>query len=112
MGRIRAGHEGDDTCLAALYCTKEYTTMFQTGSYERFNERADSSEKPMTNMKKRYDVLLATFAISLLAPVAYCVAAVAGWMDWAAGLPAAVLALFVAWTSAIRINELTCSAAR
>lgn len=101
--------------------------MFQTGRHsgtedvliagyapsrdERLRESPDPSEKPMTNMKG-YDVLLAIFAISLLAPVAYCVAAVAGWMDWAAGLPAAVLALFVAWTSAIRINDLTCSASR
>jgi hypothetical protein len=47
-----------------------------------------------------------------LALVAYLVAAVGGWIDWAAGLPAAVLALFIAWTSAIRLNERTCSTSR
>jgi hypothetical protein len=78
---------------------------------EKFDETPDAFETTMTDTK-RCGVLLATFAISLLTPVAYFVAVVAGWIDWAGGLPAAVVAMFLAWTCAIRINGLACSASR
>ena len=70
-----------------------------------------TSARTMTSMK-HHGALLATFAIALVAPVVYVVAAIAGWIDWAAGLPAAAVAPFLAWTCAIRINELTRSPTR
>jgi hypothetical protein len=79
------------------------------------NSRADEPKEiagMLMTSPKRDVPFLATFAMALLALVAYLVVAVGGWIDWAAGLPAAVLALFIAWTSAIRINERTCSTSR
>jgi hypothetical protein len=62
------------------------------------------------NTSKRHRALFVTFAIALAVPVAYVLTAVSGWVNWAGGLPIAVSAMFLAWITAIRINERSRSA--
>ena len=54
---------------------------------------------------RKGSLLLATFAVGLLLPVGYLIAAVVGWINWLAWLPVALSTAFIAWLSAIRVNE-------
>jgi hypothetical protein len=45
------------------------------------------------------------FSGALVLLAAYATAAIAGWVDWAAWLPAVLSAGFVAWSAAIRIKR-------
>jgi hypothetical protein len=59
----------------------------------------------MSTATSRNWPVLGIFVGAMLLPIAYVVAALGGWNDWAAWMPVALSLGFVAWGAAIRINR-------
>jgi len=63
-------------------------------------------EYPMKFPAQKPWLLFAIFAMSLALPVAYLIASIARWINWAAWLPVVLSIGFVAMGAAIRVNRM------
>ena len=68
-------------------------------------EREGSMSTATSSTSSANWAVMGIFVGAMLLPVAYVVAAVGGWIDWAAWMPVALSLGFTAWGAASRINR-------